>query len=78
MPRVLLDPEKFSAAIGEIKKAVLDIPERPGHLFTEPRLARRLGYSRYLLRVAVTELAEEKAITMFPRKGFRINREYRV
>lgn len=69
-----MNSQESIALVDEIKSAILGMHQRPGCVFTEPGLSRQFGFPRNYLRAAVTELKETGAITVVPRKGFKIGK----
>lgn len=64
---------KRDQAYEYIRKKIIFCEYKPGDVIDEKEIAASLGFSRTPVREAITHLAEEKLIRIFPRKGIIVN-----
>jgi DNA-binding GntR family transcriptional regulator len=76
-----LDPSKLEATTGHrqatmsyrvyqtLKRAIVELQLKPGHLLSEADVARRLGVSRQPVREAFIKLAEVGLVEVRPQRG---------
>ena len=52
-----------------IKPKIVFCELKPGDILDEKKIIEELGFSRTPIREAISELAEEKLVTIMPRRG---------
>ncbi|MCW2882660.1 MAG: GntR family transcriptional regulator [Sphaerisporangium sp.] len=66
-------PAKVSdAAYHELRARIVDLTYSPGEMLNELQLSKRMGIGRMPLREAVARLAQERFISVIPRRGMVI------
>ena len=62
-------PRASDRAYRQIRDQILDLRLPPGAMVNEPSLAAELGLGRMPVREAIARLANDRFITIFPRRG---------
>ena len=69
-----LPPSLKELAFQALKENILNHQLRPGSVYSEQAIAKKLGISKTPIHEALTDLEKRGFVKILPRKGFQVNR----
>lgn len=69
-----IPPSLKELAFQALKENILNHQLRPGSVYSEQALAKKLGISKTPIHEALTDLEKRGFVKILPRKGFQVNR----